>query len=96
MEITWLADYDLNPQPGGQRSAALTLFEDIFGGRINCVYTSPKDKYETLSSMINSGETVDMFPCEAGAFPNGTTAGLFDPLDPYFTYMGMDDGLCQM
>ncbi|PWJ10559.1 ABC transporter substrate-binding protein [Ruminococcus flavefaciens] len=93
MEITWLADYDLNPQPGGQRSAALTLFEDIFGGRINCVYTSPKDKYERLSSMRNSGEAVDMFPCEAGAFPNGTTAGLFDPLDPYFTYMGMDDGL---
>jgi ABC-type glycerol-3-phosphate transport system substrate-binding protein len=93
MEITWLADYDLNPQQGVQRSAALAVFEDIYGGRINCVRTAPNDKYNTLSSMINSGETVDMFPCEPAAFPNGTMTGLFDPLDPYFADMGVDEGL---
>lgn len=93
MEITWLADYDLNPQGGEQRSTALAIFEDIYGGRINWVGTSPDDKYNTLSSMINAGETVDMFPCEPKAFPNGVMTQQFDPLDPYFGDMGMDEGL---
>ncbi len=93
MEITWLADYDLNPQGGDQRSAALALFEDAYGGRINWVRTSANDKFSTLSAMLDSGETVDMFPFDGGVFPGGVMSGQFAPLDSYFGDMGVDEGL---
>ena len=93
MEITWLADFDLNPDEGSQRSVALSLFEDVYGGRINYVYAAPEEKYSTLSAMIDSGETVDMFPYEAGIFPDGVLRSYFAPLDPYFEELGMDSGI---
>ena len=93
MEITWLADFDLNPVEGEQRSVALSLFEDVYGGKINYVYAAPEEKYSTLSAMIDSGETVDMFPYEAGIFPDGVLRGYFAPLDPYFEELGMDSGI---
>ena len=39
MAITWLSDYDINPAKGEKRSSALEIFEDVFGGKINYVYT---------------------------------------------------------
>ena len=93
LEITWLADYDLNPAENSKRSAALAIFEDIYGGRINYVQTSPDGKFSTLDSMLASGETVDMFPCDPGVFPDGVMRDRFAPLDPYFGDMGVNDGL---
>lgn len=91
--ITWLADYDLNPQYNAEKSTALLLFEDVYGAYINYVQTSYNDKYSTLESMINGGEEVDMFPYECDAFPNGVMKELYEPLDPYFDIMGVEDGL---
>lgn len=91
--ITWLADYDLAPQNNDERPTALALFEDVYGAHVNYVQTSYDDKYSTLESMINGGEEVDMFPYERDAFPNGVMKELFEPLDPYFDIMGVDDGL---
>ena len=74
-------------------SAALALFEDAYGGRINWVRTSANDKFSTLSAMLDSGETVDMFPFDGGVFPGGVMSGQFAPLDSYFGDMGVDEGL---
>lgn len=93
MEIVWLADYDLNPASDEQRSVALSIFEDTYDGKINYIPCTPQDKFSTLASMIDAGETVDMFPCEAGVFPNGVMRDWFAPLDPYFGEMDMDSGL---
>lgn len=93
MEIVWLADYDLNPAPDEQRSVALSVFEDAYGGKINYIPCTTQDKFSTLAAMIDAGETVDMFPCEAGVFPNGVMRNCFAPLDPYFEEMDMDSGL---
>ena len=62
MAITWLSDYDINPAKGEKRSSALEIFEDVFGGKINYVYTTEEGKYDRLAEMINAGEEVDMFP----------------------------------
>lgn len=92
-EITWLADYDINPSDGQQRSVALSIFEDNFNGRVNFVYASPREKYTVLDEMIASGEEVDMFPYEQGCFPEGVRKDRFEPLDNYYDYMGMGTGI---
>lgn len=91
-EITWLADYDLN-DPGYERPTALAIFEDVYGGRINYIQTTPDDKLSKLAEMINAGEEVDMFPYEDGVFPEGVCRDLFQPLDPYYEQLGMEEGI---
>ncbi len=91
--ITWLADYDLNPQDDRERSAALSLFEDVYGASVSFVPTTSAEKLTTLDSMLIAGEEVDMFPYELDAVPNGVIKGRYQPLDPYFDVMGMDEGI---
>lgn len=92
-EIVWLSDYDLNPKDGADRSVAVALFEDVFGGKIKYVQTSARNKFTTLSSMILSGEEVDMFEYEHGEFPKGAVSKQYQPLDKYFRSMGMNTGI---
>lgn len=91
--ITWLAEYDLNPQNNKDRAVALSLFEDVYGAKINYVQTSSEDRFTKLASMIMSGDEVDMFPYEWDAVPNGVVKDQYQPLDPYFDIMGINDGL---
>ncbi len=93
MAITWLSDYDITPAKGEKRSSALEIFEDVFGGKINYVYTPEESKYDRLAEMINAGEEVDMFPYEKGAFPEGVLRDLYAPLDDYYEELGMDTGI---
>lgn len=92
-EIVWLSDYDLNPKEGDNRSVALSLFEDVFGGSIRYVHSSARNKFTTLSEMILSGEEVDMFEYEQEEFPKGAVSNQYQPLDPYFRSMGMNTGI---
>lgn len=92
MDIVWLSDFDLNPE-GGQRSSALSIFEDVYGGSIKFVPVTPQEKFTKLDQMIQSGEEVDMFPYDMSVFPEGILKDRFEPLDPYFTDMGVDEGL---
>lgn len=89
-EITWLSYYDVNPVDSEERSAALSLFEDVYGGKVSFVYTSYEKKYDVLSEKILGGEPVDMFPYEPNAFPYGAAKELFQPLDDY---IDLDDEL---
>lgn len=92
-EIVWLADYDLNPEPNGQRSVAVSLFEDVYGGKIRYVHTSREEKFTRLSSMILSGEEVDMFEYDPSALPDGVFRNQFDALDPYFPSLEIQNGI---
>lgn len=82
-EIYWMAVYDLNPKGNADRSVALSLFEDVYGAKINYVATTSDTKFDDLANRINSGDPVDMFPYEWDAVPNGVTKGMYDPLDDY-------------
>ncbi|MCM1313962.1 MAG: ABC transporter substrate-binding protein [Muribaculaceae bacterium] len=89
-EIVWLSDYDLNAQVGQKRPTPVALFEDIYGGKIRYVQTSLKNKYNTFSAMLLSGEQLDMVEYEQGTFPNGVLSQQYQPLDPYFRSMGLN------
>lgn len=89
-EIVWLADYDINPSNNDDRSVALTLFEDTYGGKIKWVQTTSATKYDDLANMIISGDQVDMFPYEWNCLPNGVYKNQYEPLDDY---INLDDEL---
>lgn len=92
-EIVWLSDYDLNPQSNDKRSVAVSLFEDVFGGKIKYVQTSARNRFTTLSSMLLAGEEVDMFEYVPEDFPKGVLSQYYQPLDKYFRSMGMNTGI---
>ncbi|MCR4639205.1 ABC transporter substrate-binding protein [Ruminococcus sp.] len=92
MDIVWLSDFDLNPE-GDQRSSALSIFEDVYGGSIKFVSVPPAEKLIKLDQMIQSGDEVDMFPYDMSVFPEGILKDRFLPLDPYFGEMGVDEGM---
>lgn len=81
MTIKWLADYDLNPTDGGERSIALTLFEDAYGGKVEWIPTTNDTKYDDYSKMILGGEKVDMIPYELYSIPKGASEELYQPMD---------------
>ncbi len=88
--IYWLADYDLNPTNNQDRSVALTLFEDCYGGKIEYISCTSDTKFDTLSTRILGGDPVDMFPYEWDAVPNGVTKDQYQPLDDY---LDLDDAI---
>jgi len=91
MEITWLADYDLNPQsPNEERPAALAAFEDNYGGKVKYIQTSSGEMLTKLSEMLNAGEEVDMFPYDTSAVPSGVMRNQFAPLDDVYDELGMN------
>ena len=75
--LTWLGDFDLNQTSSGGRSVAMALFEDRYGCTVNCIQTDASQKYERLSSMINSVEEVDMFPFYDNDIPGRSAEGQF-------------------
>ena len=82
-EIYWLADYDINPLNSQDRSVALALFEDQYGGKINWIWCDANSKYDVLTSRIQSGEPVDMVAFDEFSFSQGIMQDLFQPLDNY-------------
>lgn len=82
-EICFMSDYDLNPVAGQNRSIALTLFEDVYGGSIKWIPTTRDTMYEDLSKAVLGGEQIDMFPYTDNALPWGVSQDLFQPLDDY-------------
>lgn len=81
--IKWLSHYDINPSGSDDRSIALTLFEDVYGGKIEWISTTNDTKYDDLSKMVLGGEKVDMFPYETDALPKGVSENLYQPLDEF-------------
>ena len=82
-EIYWIADYDLNPSAGNERSSALALFEDQYNGKIIWVPCDKTNKYDVLLTRLNSEDPVDMIPFDVDAMPDGVSRELFDPLDDH-------------
>ena len=93
MTITWLADYDINPEGNQDRSVALSLFEDVYGGKVNYVQTTSEEKFTKLATMVNAGDPVDMFPYEWDAVPNGVMKNQYEAFDDYYDALEMDTDL---
>lgn len=81
--IYWLGTYDLNPKNNQDRSVALTLFEDVYGGKVEWIQCTSDDKFDVLTNRILGGDPVDMFAYEWDALPNGVYKDQYQPLDDY-------------
>ncbi len=81
--ISWLSYYDVNPTGNDDRSIALTLFEDVYGAKVEWISTTYETKYDDLANRLLGGDPVDMFPYEWDAVPNGVYKNQYQPLDDY-------------
>lgn len=84
--IYWLSYYDVNPQNNQDRSVALSIFEDEYGGKVEYINCTSENKFDILASRILSGDPVDMFPYEWEALPNGVVKDQYQPLDGYIDF----------
>ncbi len=84
--IYWLSYYDVHPTNNQDRSVALTLFEDKYGGNVEYISCTSLTMFDTLASRILGGDPVDMVPCEFGAMPNGVVKEQYQPLDDYIDF----------
>lgn len=91
--IYWLADYDLNPTNNNDRSVALSLFEDVYGAKIEWIQCDSNEKLSTLAQRLISGDPVDMIPYEWDAVPNGVSKNQYQPLDDYYDILEIDSDL---
>ena len=81
--IYWLSYYDVNPADNQDRTVALSLFEDEYGGKVNYINCAYESRFDVLASRILAGDPVDMFPYEWDAVPNGIVKDQYQPLDDY-------------
>ncbi|MBR2913908.1 MAG: extracellular solute-binding protein, partial [Oscillospiraceae bacterium] len=84
--VYWLGDYDLNPAKGKGRSAAIAMFETLYGANVEWIPCDYNDRYTVLSSRLQAGEPVDMMEFDVNAMPDGVQQGLFAPLDGYIDF----------
>lgn len=84
--VYWLSDYDLNPKEGRGRSAALAMFETLYGARVEWIPCDHGSIYTILESRMQSGDPVDMVDFDVYAMPDGVQRGLFAPLDDYIDF----------
>ena len=85
--VKFLSEWDLNPAEGQPVSVALELFQTKFGGRIEFVQTTFAERYTKLATLINGGDSPDMFSAgDMDVFPRGVVSMQFDALDPYIDF----------
>lgn len=81
--IYYLGIYDLNPTANQDRTVALTLFEDVYGAKIQTIKSTSETLFTDLANRINGGEPVDMFDYQWDSVPNGVEKGQYEYLDDY-------------
>jgi multiple sugar transport system substrate-binding protein len=90
MDIVWLSDYDLNTAADGKPAAALEVFQQQYGGKVEYTYADHAMLSSVLEARIKAGEEVDMVPYSEGCFPENAANGYYAPLDQYYEDMGMN------
>ncbi len=79
--LIWMANYDLNPSSGGEKTVGLNLFEQK-GGKIEWSRVTSSNQYTKLGAAVTSGKNVpDLFVYSALAFPCQVIQGFYQPLD---------------
>jgi len=86
--IKWMANWDINPDNTGKsKSAALTMFEEKFGGTVEYYPTTFENRFSDLSTAILGGEGIDFFPIGSlDGYISGIVNGMFQPVDDYVDF----------
>lgn len=86
--IKWMANWDINPDNTGKsKSAALTMFEEQFGGTVKYYPTTFENRFSDLSTAVLGGEGIDFFPIGSlDGYVSGIVNGMFQPVDDYVDF----------
>ncbi|MDE7295021.1 MAG: extracellular solute-binding protein [Oscillospiraceae bacterium] len=85
--VKWLSWYDINPADGKPKLAALELFENNYGGKIEYIPTTWDTRFSDLSTQVLGGTSPDIFPGQEGdTYPAKVISGMFDPWDDYLDF----------
>lgn len=80
--LKYLGFVDPNPtNDSNERSAALALFEDTYGAKIEFIYTTNPERFDALANLISSGNSPDIFSYEWRTFPNDISQGRYQSVD---------------
>lgn len=85
--VKWLSWYDINPAENKPKLAALELFENNYGGKIEYIATSYENRFTELSTLVVGGTSPDIFPGQEGdTFPERVISGMFEAWDDYLDF----------
>ena len=85
--ITFLASWARNPANGKNKDVALELFQSRYGGEIIDNVVADADRYDTLATLVSTGQSPDFFSAgDMDAFPKGAANKMFQPLDDYIDF----------
>lgn len=86
--VKWLSWYDINPDKGKPKLAALEMFENQYGGKIDWIFANNGTEiYDKLGTLITGGDSPDLFPAqEFDTFPNRVLEDMFMPWDEYLDF----------
>lgn len=90
MTLIWMSHWDLNPNEGDERNAALALFEDTYGGKIEYITKPWESRMESVAIAVQSGDSPDIIPFDWLNFPGHLTQSLVQPVD---TIIDFNDAL---
>ncbi len=80
--IIFLGTADINPKNSNpERDVPLTLFEDVYGAKVEYWPTTYNTKYDDLATNIVGGTPPDIFLYEWMAFPYGVSKGQYQSID---------------
>lgn len=80
--IIFLGTADINPKNNNpERSVPLTLFEDVYGAKVEYWPTTYNTRFDDLATNIVGGTPPDIFQYEWLAFPYGVSKGQYQPID---------------
>ncbi|MCM1329538.1 MAG: extracellular solute-binding protein [Ruminococcus sp.] len=89
--VKWLSWYDINPADNKPKLAALELFENNYGGKIEYLPTTYEDRFTQLSTLVLGGSSPDIFPGQEGdTFPERVLSGMFEAWDDYLDFNDAD------
>lgn len=85
--VKWLSWYDINPEDNKPKLAALELFENNYGGKIEYIPTVYENRFNDLSTLVLGGTSPDIFPGQEGdTFPERVLNGMFEAWDDYLDF----------
>ncbi len=85
--VKFLSEWDLNPVEGTAVPVALEMFQTKYGGNIEHIYVGWDDRYEKLATLVQSGDSPDMFSAgDLDVFPKGAINKMFEPMDEYVDF----------
>lgn len=80
--LKYMGFYDINPtNDEPERSVMLTIFEDVYGAKVEYIATTSATQFDDLATAIIGGTSPDIFIHSDRTFPYDISKNQFQPID---------------